>query len=532
MKSIFISFILLLFTLLAQAQFPYRIVLDEIEIEGLPGMHSFAYAQHEGKWIIIGGRLDGLHARQPFAAFPASSNNTSIFLIDVANRTFKTKSLGSLPQALQEQLQATNMNFTQSGKHLILIGGYAFAASLGNHITFPNLAVVDIPGLIAAIETDAPILPYFRQIRDEKFAVNGGQLGQIEDKHLLVGGHRFNGRYNPMGGNSFSQTYTEAIISFKLDLKGTELRYHDYEVTKDAVHLHRRDYNLVPFMFDRSTPGYLLSSGVFQKQADLPFLYPVEILSDSYTPREDFNQYLSNYHGPKVGLYQEAENQMHALFFGGISQYYYQGNEMVKDDAVPFVKTISRVTRNSDGAYTEYRMDTEMPALNTASAEFIINPRLPQTPHKVLLLDQVAEETIILGHILGGIESPSLNPFAMNQTQTTSASAKIYTVKLVKDTPTRVEPLDGRNPYTLTLYPNPAKDLMTLQFNLELPVPVYFMISNMEGKIVQQGPLRNIAKGLNNLDIPITSLKGGQAYVITLVFNNRFSVSKRFSKGY
>jgi hypothetical protein len=36
----------------------------------------------------LGGRKDGLHARQPFTAFPREYNNTDIFVIDVHTQQF------------------------------------------------------------------------------------------------------------------------------------------------------------------------------------------------------------------------------------------------------------------------------------------------------------------------------------------------------------------------------------------------------------------------------------------------------------
>lgn len=49
-------------------QFPFEIKLIPTSLLDLPGLHSFASAELNGKWIIIGGRKDGLHARQPFNA--------------------------------------------------------------------------------------------------------------------------------------------------------------------------------------------------------------------------------------------------------------------------------------------------------------------------------------------------------------------------------------------------------------------------------------------------------------------------------
>ena len=66
----------------AQHDFEYKVSLKPISLNNLPGLHSFAFGQHEGKWLIIGGREDGLHARQPFASFPESENNTNMYVVD------------------------------------------------------------------------------------------------------------------------------------------------------------------------------------------------------------------------------------------------------------------------------------------------------------------------------------------------------------------------------------------------------------------------------------------------------------------
>ena len=97
----------------AQTTFNYDVVLTPITVTGLPGLHSYAFGQHNGKWLIIGGRKDGIHARQPFNAFPNSQNNTDIYVVDVATNQLWSASVNTLPTGLKEQLQSTNMNFYQ-----------------------------------------------------------------------------------------------------------------------------------------------------------------------------------------------------------------------------------------------------------------------------------------------------------------------------------------------------------------------------------------------------------------------------------
>ncbi|MDA0729241.1 MAG: hypothetical protein O3C18_06080 [Bacteroidetes bacterium] len=60
--------------------FPFSVEVTAVDLPDMPGVHSFAQAQHEGKWLILGGRLDGLHARQPFNAFPAASHKYPLWM--------------------------------------------------------------------------------------------------------------------------------------------------------------------------------------------------------------------------------------------------------------------------------------------------------------------------------------------------------------------------------------------------------------------------------------------------------------------
>jgi len=84
--------------------FPYELEFVPVSLSGFPGLHSFAFGQHEGKWLIIGGRLDGIHARQAFAAFPESANNREIFVIDIQASKLWKASVDGLPVNLKEQL--------------------------------------------------------------------------------------------------------------------------------------------------------------------------------------------------------------------------------------------------------------------------------------------------------------------------------------------------------------------------------------------------------------------------------------------
>ena len=513
-----------------QNSFPYTIELKPVNIPGLPGLHSFAHGQYDNKWLIIGGRKDGLHARQPFNAFPQSQNNTDIYVIDINTLQFWSSTLNNLPVGIKEQLQSTNMNFYQDGNSLFIAGGYAFSSSENDHITFPNLTAVNVPGLINAVINGGAIQTNFKQITDDVFAVTGGYLKKLGNTFYLVGGHRFDGRYNPMGHPSYTQTYTNQIRKFSIHHSESQLSFSNYETITDPVHLRRRDYNLLPQIFPNREEGFTISSGVFQQEADLPYLYPVDITEKQYKPVTAFNQYLSNYHSAFFTFYDSTLNKMHSIFFGGISQYYYQDNQLINDKQVPFVKTISRLTRYADGTLKEYQMPVEMPSLQGASAEFIHNPAVPHFKSGIIKINQVKEDSILVGHIYGGISSPALNPFNSNRANITSASNVIYAVTLIKSKQeTGGQLIDGNNPYDIMIYPNPADNSIIVKFDLVNKTNVHYYITNPLGQLVKQEQFVNNSAGVNNFTIRMDDVQP-QILMVTFVFDDKFFVTKKVIK--
>lgn len=529
MRLLAILFLLIGFSVntYAQQSFNYSVMLQPVTVPGLPGLQAYAHAQHNGKWLIVGGRLDGLHARQPFNAFPQSQNNTSIFVVDVMNGQFWSSSVTGLPVSVAEQMQSTNMNFCQKEDTMYIAGGYAYSATAGDHITFPHLTTINVSGLMNAIINGSPINSFFKQITDSAFAVTGGHLKFLSDTFYLVGGHRFDGRYNPMGNPTYTQTYTNQIRKFKINNTGSQLSFSGYTAITDPVHLHRRDYNLLPQVFPDGSQGFTISSGVFQINADLPFLYPVDITPNGYTPQTTFNQYLSNYHSAYACLYDSSSNAMHSLFFGGMSQYYYSNNTLIQDNQVPFVKTISRVTRDSAGNLSEYQLPVEMPSLQGSSAEFLINTNLPHYETEVIQLSGISQDSILIGHIYGGIYSPQLNPFSSNQTSVTKADTTIYEVWLIRNqsTDSQDDVIDGKNPHDINVFPNPVKEKVNVKFTLEKPTEVAYFITNANGQMVREENIKRPLNGEQNIRINLQDI-APQPLMLTFVFDDKYYVTR------
>lgn len=528
MKKLLLSILLLAFiTGFSQTSFNYDVQINPISIPNLPGLHSYAFAQHNGKWLFLAGRTDGIHARQPFNAFPQGNNNTMIYVVDKATQQVWSASVASLPTALAEQMQSTNTNYYQDGNSLYIIGGYGFSVTSNDHITYPNLTSINVSGLIDAVINTTSISTHFKQISNSIFSVTGGQLGKIGNTFHLVGGHKFDGRYNPMNNPTFTQAYTNKIQKFTIDNSGTQLSYSNYVALTDAVHLHRRDYNLMPQIFPNGEEGYTISSGVFQINVDLPFLYPIDIKASGYFPQTQFNQYLSNYHSAHASIYNASENSMHSIFFGGISQYYYNNGTLVQDDNVPFVKTISRVTRDLNGVLTEYNLPIEMPSLKGSSAEFIPNLDLPHYSNDVLQLNNISQTEFVIGHIVGGIQSSSLNPFTNNQSSTTSASPTVYEVKLINTTLSNHNVIDGSNPFKFSVSPNPTRNKeVQLTFTLPYESSIEYLVTSIDGKLLENGEISNITSGKNVLLFDL-EVKQSQTVIMTLIFDGKYYASQK-----
>lgn len=533
MPAFMLGFVALSTLSVAMAQtndgFPFSVEVIQVSIPDLPGIHSFAQAQHDGKWLIVGGRLDGLHARQPFNAFPAGSNNTFMMVVDIAAATVHTASVDALTPEVAEQLQSSNINFHQVGDVLYLAGGYAYSATAGDHITHPRLTALSVSGFVDAILQGGSFEGLYDSVEDDFFAVTGGHLHSLGDRLALVGGHRFDGRYNPMNHPTFTQEYTNAVRLFTASFSSGTLDAGAFDSWNDDVHLHRRDYNLLPYKTSDGTAGLTLFSGVFQLNADLPYLYPVSITEEGHEPVMEFNQYLSQYHSACASLYSDDSGQTHSLFFGGMSQFHYDENDqLVEDDLVPFVRTISRVVRNSDGSFEEFRLPAEMDGLLGAGAGFFHAENLPMdAASDLVLMDELADEAITLGYIVGGINSSQSNPFSVNQTSSTEASSTVYKVQLTPTSSTGETAVLREPTHEFTVYPNPSDGDAQIEFELSLPTTIDLLVTDAKGSLVTNASLGTMPAGTNFINLQDVKDFAGQSLVVTLVFGDRHYASQQ-----
>ena len=523
MKKIINSVLVLALLFSAQlfSQDLFTVEIDPFVITNAPNVHSFSWGKtSDDKWVIIGGRIDGLHQRQPFAAFLESSNNKDVTVIDIATNQTWSRSLQNVPTSIFEQLQSTNQEFIQRNNTLYIIGGYGYSQTEDEHLTYSNLTAIDIDGLANAVINNTDLNPYVRQISDPNLAVTGGQVGLLNDVFYLCGGQFFEGRYNPMGpdhGPGFEQEYTDEIRKFNVLDDGTNLSITNYSATNDVDNLHRRDYNMTPQIFPNGEAGFTMFSGVFQPEVDLPFLNSVDITPNGYTVNNNFNQYLSQYHSAKIPIYDDANNTMHTLFFGGMSQYNLDDNgNLIQDDNVPFVKTISKVTRSNSGAMTETKLEIEMPSLLGSGAEFIpISNTLYFSAEGILNINNLPEGPTLIGYIFGGIDSSQENIFFINNGTQSSASNLIFKVFINKGVLgiNDIE-LNNESIYNLTVFPNPSKDIFTLNFFVPSAKAHIIEVNDILGKLIKRFEVKEPI-GNHSISLDLSSFASGE-YFVTL----------------
>jgi hypothetical protein len=377
-----------------------------------------------------------------------------------------------------------------------------------------------VPGVIDAVKNGTDLSPYFRQVTDLKFAVTGGQLKNINNTYYLIGGHQFDGDYNPMNMPTFTQEYTNSIRKFRLDDDGETLTITHLPEMRDTAAFHRRDYNVVPHIFNNYQEGLIAFSGVFQINADLPHLNCVLIDSSGYQMDDQFAQYFNHYHCAHLPLYAASSREMHTLFFGGISQYYELNGHLLQDSDVPFVTTISRVTRDPTGRMTEYKLPISMPSFLGAASEFIRSPRVPRSRNGVILLDELSGDSTMVGYIVGGIASSRDNIFWTHEGDESVANHTVYKVYIIKNPTPQSHALNpqSNNGLQMQIASDPDDRSFSIDFRLNQPLSVQLIISKINGKIILEEDLSGqLHVGMNRIVRKIKPFKIGRIYTVTLV---------------
>jgi hypothetical protein len=493
------------------AQQSFDIHIQPSTITSAPKIHSGAFAVHNGKWIFLGGRIDGLHIMQANQAFPTFGRNDSVFVVDPVTDTYQAASVAQLPFITYEALGSSNMQSYQNGNRLYMIGGYGKSDSTNVYTTFPSLISIDLDCLMSNVSSGSSINSCFRQLLDTNLAVCGGEMEKIDSTYYLVFGHYFHGAYAETPQISpFVQRYTHEIRKFNINDDGVNLSISNYVAIQDTNVFHRRDYNLVPQIYPSGEFGMTAFGGVFQKNANQPFLTPIDITSTNVQHQSAFNENLNQYTTATLPVYDSINNFMHTLFFGGMSLYTLDTttSTLIQDTLVPFIQSISKVTRDNVGGLTEYQMAESMPGYLGTNSFFIPDASVRYLEGGILDLNSVSGNQRV-GYIIGGIQSDApniahLDPYGMSR-----PSATVYEV-LVDKTNSDVREIEvNSNINNLIVYPNPVSKILNIDFSVPATTNCDVSLYSIKGKLVRSILKETVQKGTKHISFSVEGLKSG-----------------------
>ena len=449
----------------------------------IPKVHSGAFAKWNGKWIFIGGRSNGLHGFLPPFAFPQSGANFDVIVYEPQSDQSWSSSLFNLPDTTRFFLGSSNPQFVQKDSLLYIFGGYGWSDVAQGFITYPNFAKISLDPLINAVINGANIDPYIQVVHDQRMAVCGGEAEFLNNQFHLVFGHRFDGIYsiNPNGG-FFVQHYTNQIRKFEIDNSTTIPSIINYQTETDTVQFHRRDYNLVPQIFPNGEQGLTAFSGVFLPGINQPFHNTIDIKASGAAVNNNFNQYLNAYTTATLPIWDANDSIMHTLFFGGIAKYVLDlsSGTTTVDTLVPFVNTISQVTRFADSTMTETWQPIVMPELLGTNARFVMHPNIPLSAEKIIDLNSLSGITSV-GYIIGGIRSPLPN---ISDTDPSVSDASPVVLEVFIDKTISGKGIKMKEPVTVEINPNPASDFLNIQLVADTEKDISISLSDNQGKFI------------------------------------------------
>lgn len=439
---------------------PLRVAIKTAEFSLAGGLHSYVFGVHDGKWLLLAGRTNGMHSfNNDPNNFPPSQQNRDVYVVDPAKGTVKKRSLTSHRSGLSQHevdlLSVTSPQFYQEGSTLYITGGYGVNSATGQFSTKDSLTAIDVPGLMRWVcrSTHRRASHFIRHISDPIFKITGGYMTKI-GKHSptqLIFGQNFQGFYFDPGTNGI---YSDQVRRFHILDDGKKLAVKKLTPlpTHPDENFRRRDLNILPVM--RYKEGKLIAesvafSGVFTL-TDGAWTVPVEINAHGKSSMADpslsstFKQGMNNYTCATVGLFSKKERDMYNIFFGGISYGFFVDGVFQTDSELPFINQVTTIKIDKHGHFKQYLMKEEYPVILStnsnpgnrllfgAGSAFILADDLPIYPNGVIKWDKLfskCHSKRCIGYIVGGIQSTVPNTSVPSDSAASPYIFKVYAIK-------------------------------------------------------------------------------------------------------
>jgi len=522
MKKLFTFFLILVFKT-SISQFgqmpPFSLEILPATDVTIPGFHSFAFAENGTRWLIIGGRTNGLHGMSSNDNFPTQYANNNIIVIDTANWQTYYGSLVNLPDTIADPLRSTNMQYYQDSNYLYMIGGFGWDSTQNRYVTFSTLSVIRVDSIIDAVISSNPIAPFIRQISDSNLTVCGGELNKLGTDYYLIFGHDFQGRYTDPPTPLFTQVYTNQIKKFNITDNGNNISVSNFVYSTDTVNFHRRDLNVSPIVLPNGNFALEAFGGVFQYNINFPYREPITISSSATTVNNSYQQVMSQYTCAMIPLCDTLYDDMYVTFLGGLSLYDYNPtNQTVTiDSLVPFIKDVTTLTTHANGNVEETVLPVQLNGLLGSNAKFIYSNYQWTFANDVIDFWSLPNQRTCIGYMFGGIRASGTNllPTFVNDT--------LYRIFITPDF--SISNNDLKNDFKfLSVYPNPSEGKSKISFYLETEQDVSAEIFDLAGNKIEAVFVGNLNKGMNNLEWNSNCSAG--FYFLVLKTENSTSTAK------
>ncbi|MBP8917998.1 MAG: T9SS type A sorting domain-containing protein, partial [Chitinophagales bacterium] len=191
---------------------------------------------------------------------------------------------------------------------------------------------------------------------------------------------------------------------------------------------------------------------------------------------------------------------------------------IIQDDNVPFVKTIARVTRDSEGNMVEYKLPIEMPSFLGAGSEFIPVQNILKYNNGVIKMDEIIGDTALLGYIYGGISSSAENIFFVNDGTQSIANSQIFKVYFTTNAALGIHDLNEHSKSTLKIrvYPNPNEGNFTVSYILTKNTDLRYTLFTVDGKKIEEKIFSEMPPGEYTFEQDMIDLNSEGTYLITL----------------
>jgi len=387
----------------------------------MPSLHSYAHAQWDGKWLILGG--------QTSEDWEYSHANLEIYVVDPAAKQIWTMPSEYLQGVVQsvEQLTSCFAQFYQEDDYLYMLGGYGYSSEIEGYYAFPYLSIINVKEVIQrVIEKDySAAARYFQQVEDDQFSVMDGLLTKIENTFYLAGGIQFYGFFDEENP-SFEKMPRQEVISFQI----TKSKEGLYE-TQHIGSLDYRDEFLdifstpIPQISWNETEGLSILSN--EELDGEEFVNWMDVFQIGYASSWQRSNKLPHYHSTMIPLYDRKERTMHTLFLNGCTEYFCEEDEIMGLEKVDSMTVFSKSRESSS-----FNTESITPYYdNGKDAQFILNSEIPHYSNGVIKYHKLPEGKTPIGYIFGG--ASNTNPMIFEDGRFLAlSSSQLFKVFLIK----------------------------------------------------------------------------------------------------